>query len=391
MFDGPGPLLADAVLRRSFGDDALRRGSAYASGGRVVDMAWSAAERTFYAVVRGSQGRTYRTAVSYDANDRRWWGECSCPVVEDCKHAAAVLLSARATLPLARSSPRLPGWEEALADLVDPAAARHRGTPMGLQFDVAATPPGRRTADVREIRLRPVVPGASGRWVRTGVTWRNLGHDYEGLRDPAHAEALVTLLAAARAADDGRSYYGYGSGDVQVWLEDFGPTLWPALRQAVDVGVSLVTTRGGEVRVAPEPGSVIVDLRRDGDGGVALEPLVELGPELRAPTAAVRLLGSPPHGVALVPDDGALPVGLVPEKGLVLVQVQPVPRRVARLLAGGTLHVPADDAPRFLGAFYPALHSALPVGSSDGSVQLPELHPPEPALRVEHSASTVRG
>src|SRR3712207_7744279 len=64
--------------------------------------------------------------------------------------------------------------------------------------------------------------------------------------------------------------------------------------------------------------------------------VVDLGSGVSLPAGAVRLLGSPPHGAVLLPGDPALPSDLVPERGLLLVPVQPVPRRAARRSAEHT-------------------------------------------------------
>ncbi len=172
-------------------------------------------------------------------------------------------------------------------------------------------------------------------------------------------------------------------------LQEFGPALWPALQQVVDEGVTLVSTGGGPVRVAGKPVSLAVDLRRDGgahpDADLLIEPVVDLGPDVRVPAQALRLFGSPPHGAVLLPGDPGLPSDLVPESGLLLLPVQPVPRRAEKLLTAGPLRVPATDRARFLTGFYPALHRALPVRSSDGSLELPEVLPPQLCLRVEHA------
>jgi superfamily II DNA or RNA helicase len=385
--DEQRPTLTNSVIRRTVGHEVFRRGAAYASEGRVSDIACSSALDQFEATVIGSGGRLYQTVAAYDARSARWWGECSCPVGADCKHVAAVLITARDRLvrtPAAAA--RVPDWETALADLVPPAApsGQRAGTPLGLQFDVEGTADDRGSPS---IRLRPVVPGARGRWIRTGVSWRELQYDYYSRRDPAHAAALRALHRAHQAADDAPGYHGYGYGDTPVQLEEFGPALWPALRQAVDEGVTLVTTRGGPVRVAEEPASLVVDLRRDGDpdADLRIEPVVDLGAGACVPAGTVRLLGSPPHGAVLLPDDPALPPDLVPQRGLLLVPVQPVPRRAEKLLTAGSLRVPATDRVRFLTGFYPALHRALPVRSSDGSVELPEVLPPQLCLHVEHA------
>jgi hypothetical protein len=228
------PMLTDSVIRRSVGHEVFRRGAAYASQGRVSDIAYSRTHGQVVATVIGSAGRRYRTVAAYDAGSAQWWGDCSCPVGEDCKHVAAVLVAARESLggsPPARAS-RTPDWETALADLVPSTApsGQRAGTALGLQFEVQET-------SAPSVRLRPVVMGAKGRWIRTGVSWRNLQYDYYGQRDPAHAAALRALHRAHQAADDSPAYYGYA--DAPVLLEEFGPALWPALQQAVDEGVTL--------------------------------------------------------------------------------------------------------------------------------------------------------
>ncbi|TQN42091.1 SNF2 family DNA or RNA helicase [Blastococcus colisei] len=384
-------MLSDAVIRRSVGDDAWRRGAAYAREGRVSEISYSRSTGEVGALVIGSQRRVYQTVAVYDRADSRWWGECSCPVGEDCKHAAAVLVAVRQALTAPPAPPRTPDWELALADLVPATAQPGLGgtTPVGLQFDVEQA--GGRAASEVSVRLRPVVPGAKGRWVRTGVSWRNLPYDYSGRRDPAHVASLVALHQAHRAADEGTGYY-YRSADVPVRLEEFGPALWPALQQAMDDGVPLLTTRGNPVRVAELPGALAVDVRRDGgpgsesDAGLRVQAVVELADGVGIPGESVRLLGSPPHGAALTPAADGLPAGIVPDDGLLLVPLQRVPRSVERLVTSGPVRVPPADRARFLTGFYPALRRALPVRSSDGSVELPEVLPPQLCVHVEHAA-----
>nr|WP_239521770.1 DEAD/DEAH box helicase [Geodermatophilus sabuli] len=329
-------------------------------------------------------GRIYQTVVEYDGGESRWWGECSCPVGFDCKHVAATLLAARQVHMASSEAPGAPDWERAVADLVQ-AAPSPGGTPIGLQFDVERAVNRRAAGPEVSVRLRPVVPGAKGRWIRTGVSWRSLPFDWSGHRNQAHADALTGLHRVHRAADDGPGGYS-GSGDAPVRLEEFGPELWPALRRAVDDGVTLLTSRGGTVAVTEQPGAVTVDVRQDGDAGLRVQAVVELADDVRMPATAVRLLGSPPHGAALIPGVDGLPDGLVADGGLLLVPLQRVPRSVERLVTGGPVRVPAADRARFLTVFYPALRRALPVRSSDHSVELPEVLPPQVGLHVEHTA-----
>ncbi|SDC78643.1 Superfamily II DNA or RNA helicase, SNF2 family [Geodermatophilus telluris] len=381
MFPELRSVLTDAAIRRSVEGDAFGRGRAYALEGRVHGIEYVPVTAELTAFVTGSQRRVYRTVASYDGDHARWWGECSCPVQVDCKHVAALLTAARGSSPAAPVAPRAPQWEDALADLVGTSGPSGAATPIALQFDVEAA---RYPQTRRSVRLRPVVPGARGRWVRSGVSWRTLPYDFTGRRNEAHSAALQALYQASHAGSGVQNYW-YGGSEPPVLLEQFGPGLWPGLRQAVDDGVALLTTRGGPVRVA-EPGELVVDVRAEDGGGLRMQAVVELGDGVRVPVESVLPIGSPPHGVAVPPAADGVPAGPVADEGLVLVPLQRVPRSVERLVARGSVRVPAADRARFLEAFYPALSRGLPVRSSDGSVELPEIAPPQLCLSVAHEA-----
>ncbi len=373
MSAGPAAALADAVVRRSVGEPAFSRGAAYARAGRVAVLTQEDGEIS--GIVTGQGGRIYQTVAGWGGDVARWWGECSCPVGYDCKHVAALLLAAREAAPA-----RPPDWRAALTELLAPPA-EPRGTPLGLQFEVTAT------GAAPSVRLRPVVPGAKGRWVRSGVSWRTLDFGPLGRRDPDQAAALTALHRASQVgAAGGGIRYGsyYYAGETAVLLEDLGPELWPALRQAVDAGVPMLTTRRAPVRVVGEPARLVVDLRRE-DAALRLQPVVVLADGAVLPAGAVRLLGDPPHGAVLSPG-GEAAAGLVPDGGLLLLPLHPVDRRAARLLTGPALVVPPADVDGFLTDVYPAVQRVVPVASSDGSVALPEVLPPRLGLEVAYAA-----
>ena len=123
---------------------------------------------------------------------------------------------------------------------------------------------------------------------------------------------------------------------------------------------------------------VAVDVRRDvgSDAGLQVQAVVEQADGEPVPAERVLLIGSPPHGAALTSTDDEL----------LLLPLHRVPRSVERLVTGGTVRVPPADRDRFLTVFYPALSRALPVRSSDGSVELPEVLPPQLCVHVEHGA-----
>ncbi|MGY1771925.1 DEAD/DEAH box helicase [Blastococcus sp. SYSU D00813] len=368
-------LLAEPVIRRSVGEDAFRRGAVYAHDGRVLDLEVRPNGLEIGADVAGSGGLLYHAFARYDRAADRWRGACSCPVAVDCKHVAATLVAARDSgtpahdpygTPVPVPAPQ-PTWERVLADLVqDPGRPGARPfVPMGVQFQVEERP-GRAAS----VRLQPVVPGARAKWVRTGVSWRNLPHERHTNRDPAHVAALLGLYEASRVR--GQNHWYGNTAEPPVLLEEFGPGLWPALRRAVDDGITLLTKRGEPVRLMPEPGELVVDVHDDGMGGLRLEPVVRMADDVRVPAGDLALIGDPAHGAALVPGGG----------GLVLTALEQVPRGVQKLLSARVVRVPEADRERFLAGFYPALRRALPVRST--SVELPEVRPPELCLRVEH-------
>jgi superfamily II DNA or RNA helicase len=386
VLDELRPRLGDVVIRRTVSGDAFRRGAVYADEGRVSDISVGRSQSSLSATVEGSGGRVYRTHVEFDARSPRWWGACTCPIGLNCKHVAAVLLTAQWALSGPAVAPDMhpsarPAWERVLGDLVRPdSPSDHRsGTRLGLQFDVEEIARGHVATPHVPVRLRPVVPGAKGRWIRSGVSWRNLEYDYHG-RDVVQSAALRALY---RVHEAGRDRYAYYGGDVPVLLADFGAALWPALQEVVEAGVTLLTTRGASVRLSTEPAVLSADVRRAPDDGLLVEALVDVG-GVSVPADAVGLLGKPPHGAVLVAGTAGLPDGLVPGDGLLLTPMKRVPPSVHGLTSAGRLSVPAADRGRFLAEFYPAVRRALPVRSSDGSVELPEVSGPELCLRVDH-------
>ncbi|WP_324273594.1 SWIM zinc finger family protein [Blastococcus brunescens] len=213
MLEDLRPMLADAVIRRSVGDDAWRRGAAYAREGRVSEISYARSTGELGALVVGSQRRVYQTVAVFDRADARWWGECSCPVGEDCKHAAAVLVAARQALLATPAAPRAPDWEFALAALVEPTSSGSGLTPVGLQFDVEQ--PGGRGASEASVRLRPVVPGAKdggcgpgcpgGTWSTTTPagaiprTWPHWSRSSRRTGRPTRAPATTTAPPRCRS------------------------------------------------------------------------------------------------------------------------------------------------------------------------------------------------
>ncbi len=98
------------------------------------------------------------------------------------------------------------------------------------------------------------------------------------------------------------------------------------------------------------------------------------------PAASVQLVGSPGSRVDLERSTYTDP----PERGLLLAPLtEPLSESVTALVrADDELTIPAADVDRFRRDYYPRLRQAITVTSSDGGVDLPEIHPPRLLLRV---------
>jgi superfamily II DNA or RNA helicase len=385
-------LLQDANIVAVVGPAAFGRGSSYAQSGRVLSLEVDENAGSLSAKVLGNGGNIYRTTVTVETGASQGSvaldTDCSCPVGVDCKHAAALMISARKRITTSRPHDGTPGdsladWERALTPVVTPPEeAQERGAPMALELEAvetAANTPrvfGRGAAPPaggRRVRLRPLARGKTGKWVRSGTSWRDLAFGYgSGAHLAAHRAVLREMYNVYRSTDGYFSMY-----DDHVYLDLFGPSWWRVLEHAVGSGVELVRKprSQGEVVIAEQPIAVALDLRRDADGSdVRVVPRVTMG-ERELPADRLDLLGSPPHGVVV---HGP--------RELVLGRLErPLRPAVAALLRGPSLHVPGDDVDRLLADFIPRLRRAVPLVSSDDTVRLPEVSAPKLAVTVRYS------
>ena len=343
--------------------------------------------RILLATVSGSRRGGYQTMVTHQprtGGNRQWSGRCSCPVQVDCKHVVAVLLTARdrrGDVADVDAALVAPAWERQLADLVRGETSERRPgetstAPLALQVEPVARAtrywPG--SAQAVRLRLRPLVRGASGRWVKSGVSWRDLEHRFGRVQvDPAQREALVAIVVRVRARQP--SYLSSYS-DPAVYLDDLGPGAWSALRAVRDCGVAVVLSSAGapEVHLADDPARVVLDLRRASPTGPAhLAAFVSLPSEPLVQARDVGLVGEPAHGCFVQRDDQMV---LAPF-------VTPLDEPTSRLVRQpGALVVPSADLPRFLAIYAPALRERADLVSTDDSVTFPQVRPPVLAVTV---------
>ena len=378
MTDGWADAWTDDALRRRFGDATYERGAAYAGAGRVGALSTANDSRMVVAEVRGSRATPYRTVIILDADVSHATDvvatHCTCPIGVQCKHAVAVVVAARDGL-LSQAPAGEPAWEREVAALLEsrePAGDQ----PIALQFE-RTTPRTRfRWAaggelSGRLVKVRPVVRGRSGRWIKTGATWPEMRHAY-GTRGyvAAHRDVLRQLVSAYDAHRTG--WHGHQTADA-IDLGEFGPGLWRLLEQARAVGIEFVPARpdDGPIRLATVAAEVRLDLTRgpSSDATLAAEATID---GRRVPDAALALVGSPPHGVADL------------RSGILLARLDqtPSPRIAALLGQERRVEIPAGELDRFLGDYYPALRQQITISSSDDSVELPRIEPPRLLLTV---------
>jgi superfamily II DNA or RNA helicase len=425
----------ESTLERLVGSTTFARGRSYARQGAVLASHWTSDRTCLVGEVQGGDVEPYAVAVIVTSTPTGRLtdidGACTCPVEFNCKHAVALVLAddqgppdtkavapslslvrdGEATALLEPPSPspgtgrgpatagrgsRSPDWEAPLRALVDPDAAGPSEAgdgDIGLQFELVLTPPdrgSRSNAPTTGIRLRPVVRNQSQNWVRTGISWSRLDQDNAYGRQvrggrASHLTVLSELLALSRLSNH-RTYSYYSSADEAVWLQTVNSRrLWDLLAEARDVRLPMVQSgrQALPVDLRPAPAPVVIDATRPGSG-LELRPRVTVDGE-DVPLGSSLLIGEPAHGIAW----WDAPDGFVtPPTRLALASFEaPVDDHLRGLLAFGAIAVPPEDEERFLRELYPSLRRRIVVGSSDHSVDLPEL----PAARLVLMVRYVEG
>ena len=386
--------LTEDDLESIFGPSALNKARFYQRRGVVHNVAASPDGATLNAIVFGTH--PYRTTVRWLAHQSSPFEaiatSCTCPVQEDCKHAAALILQARTgtpaqtasalpafrhtSAPAAPTPPPLPTWESLLAPVIaqaKPSSPDPRLVPVALHISASQGNP-RFGSGVPRLVMRPMIRGKSGAWIKTGIAWSDLHYAYSARpMDPAQRNALAAILALHRT----NSSQWHQVGDT-ITSETLGSDLWRLLREAAEADIALVTGHQGssDVHLLPEPVELVLDLTRDGDGAIVLHPSVDMPGVTEVPV----LLGNPGHGLLA---SGGRDLWLA-------ALTQPLTPALTGLLGTpGGLRIPQQDSARFLTGYYPALAQQATLTSSDGSVEFPQIQAPTLAVEVRFERGHV--
>jgi superfamily II DNA or RNA helicase len=431
----PDESAALAIQTPAINDRSLAAGLAYAMGSRVSGISFDAATGLMLGKVRGGADLPYSTTAKLVRKGGGWSctvGVCSCPVRKDCKHVAALLFAAEdnpatrvqllspATATQVSHAPAtaVSDWERALSPLISQPgiAPSTNGVPLALQFEIEEPAPhfsytGRRDPlrSVRQLKARPVIMGAKGKWIRGDVSWNTLSYlNFRRECNESHVEWMQEFLAAHSAS----AARMQNSSGLWLGLNTFsGKNLWSLLADAQKIGLALVHSRGIEpVRLAESPAAVGLNLSRYGspvtepsaaaaesngtparaqtsDGGLELAPTVTVEGDEVDP-ASIGTIGRPAHGIFVTSGEAALPGVPDPDGVITLAPLESglSEELLAFVTAGSTLHIPAKDESRFLTGFYPRLKQTARVTARDESVELPTLALPTLSLLANYGA-----
>jgi len=377
-------LLSNDAIIAMVGHEAFARGMVYARNGHVADVRVDTNELTVTGQVMGSDRRRYLVLVELvDLGEHTGHrATCTCPVVRDCKHAAAVMFTARAKLADEARTSR-PEWEQLVGRLVREAPSPATvPVEVGLELSVEV---GRSYGDFQpspRLLMRPVRRGNRGRWIYSGISWTDLDYPSDGM-----STDVQDLLLQLRAAAGSAARY---ASPRSAWLslEEVSTAFWSLLEGAERFGLELVTEKAGPPTVLPERVGVRLELRSAPDGGltgdIGLPDQVWAPAELFDATEVGEptfgLLGDPAHGVYWL-STPSVPGG---PRRLTLARLErALPTELRRVvLQRSALAVPAADRDRFLTDYLPALRRAVPVTAHDETIELPATPVPQLVLGV---------
>ena len=381
--DWPVGLTDDQIISR-VGRGAFQRGLDYARKGRVRGIGVAGDGDIISAQSKGSGTRIYQTMVFRKQNSRRgpaiWAGSCSCPVGTNCKHVAALLITARS---LAQEEPdvgdasRRPTWEGRLAGLLEVERAPRRRMALEIADD-----PGNLWGTPRGLSMLPLIEGKRG-WNKQGASWSQIVTG--GLDDEVDHTVMGVLRELAGMAGGSGFYYA----DDHISLTTAPTRVWDVLRRGMAAGLTLTTAQrhGQPVRIA-EGLRGGVHLIREEDGGVVIAPALEIDDveelrRLQDPglnlSFSLMPIGDPVHGFYT----------WMPGRELLLMPIEPRPTEaLSRVLLGDgeAITIPAGDVERFETEHLEALARALPILSADASIRMPRPTTLRAALAVHVDA-----
>lgn len=356
MHSSQYPLIPLAAAAARLGGDTFRRGTGYARDGRVLKCLWNPDAGSLVGSVRGERGRNYATTVRLAQDPSGSWhileGRCSCPVQFDCKHVAALVVTASPT-GLPSRAPVAPSWQQALDRLLP--APTPASTVPAIRLALSTT--GRTTA----LEARLVRPGKRGDWVGSDLTW------------PTQITALQAVYTLFQAANSSlyQSYSYHGDKTIDLCKIN-SAQLWPLLQEACDAGVRLIGEHPDSDVSLTETATMCLNVTADASGDLTVTPAVQVH---ETPVAPAVFIGSPGHGVAYTDDDGLHLARFAVSVPIALQHL---------LFRDEPLVIPAAEVTRFITEYYPRLRAVATVTSPDKSFIPPKISGPTLVLHADY-------
>lgn len=414
-----------ADLEDAVGKAAYSKGLQYARQHAVITMRWDSSAQALHGKVHGRLGDFYDTTAYFSSVHKEplafEQGECSCPVGADCKHVAALVLTAtdperarggprgasrtapaaadRRIAHAAADSQRPAIWEESLGSLLGPAkdasVCRPNAVPLAIELTLSATTQPRlgsrptAAASAPKLLARLVKPGKNG-WVRGGLSWSTLSSlHYYGDHVTSQVRLLQELYAVYRSRGDRSSYYTY-SDEKSIDLATFDSRqLWSMLDEIYAAGGRLVHGKKhlGELE-RHGSAELCMDITHDEESEVfAVNPVVRVdGSQIDA--MPIRFIGADGHGLVYVDRSEAHLTADQSGWRLRLARMtSAVPPQLQRMvLESQELRIPATEVPRFRDEYYPRLRHVATVMSSDESFVPPSISDPQLVMRASYGA-----
>ena len=376
-------------LKGAVGPAAFSRGAKYARDNAIVQMEWDGVEQVLYGTVRGQGGAEYETTVYFSAERGGALavdtGECDCPVGYNCKHVAALVITAMPTAERTSpaTTPKVEVWRQELDSLLGGPSPRAGAEPLAIQLSLAGPPTAAGAGPALSARL--VKPGRTG-WVGAGLGWNNLERaNYRGEYDRSHVLLAREIFALYRARSaDHHGYYGYHDEKTINLAGIDSRHLWPMLDEAAEIGIRLVH---GKKRLGELEKYVSLRLCLDVTKvkKLSVTPVLHLD-GTPVDVAPVRFIGAEGHGLVYVSRAEAEHPQNHGDWRLRLARLDkavPVPLQ-KMLLANRGFQVPAAEVPRFREEYYPRLRHTATLVSSDGSFTPPEISDPTLTVRASY-------
>jgi hypothetical protein len=235
------------------------------------------------------------------------------------------------------------------------------------------TRPG--AADHTELEILPLTTGKTGKWIKTGASWRDIVSAYSAKGARLVNDQRLALQALYESL--GPLSYGRPTGSVE--LGECSGSLWFHLTNALQTGVTFLDARDRSDRVLLLDESVEFALRvaRGIAGGALVTAQVTTGNDILAlPAKEAGLIGE--HGVFWRDDAGVLRLAQLTQR---------LPEAIAGLARQDDIVIPAKDIEEFRTGVGVRLASLTTIAADDPAIAPRTPERPRLALDIDYDPS----